>query len=247
MPSDDPGSVTRWLGDLKGGEPGAAQPLWERYFRRLVRLAHRRLRLARHPGAEADEEDAALNAFDSFCRAAAEDRFPQLADRDDLWRVLVALTERKAADQIRRGRRLKRGGGAVRREADLHVDDPSGAPAGLDRFAGPEPTPEFAAMVADEFRRLLAALGDDELRRTAIWKLEGHTTEEIARKLGCARRTVARRLALIRSLWRAESFRGWHIASSADDETGEGISSVPPEAARRRAAGRDDDGRGSPG
>jgi hypothetical protein len=32
MPTDDPGSITRWIGALKAGELDAAQPLWERYF-----------------------------------------------------------------------------------------------------------------------------------------------------------------------------------------------------------------------
>jgi tRNA A-37 threonylcarbamoyl transferase component Bud32 len=62
---------------------------------------------------------------------------------------------------------------------------------GLDRLAGAEPTPEFAAMVAEGYRRLLGVLGDEELRRIAVWKLEGHTDTQIAERLGCARRTVA--------------------------------------------------------
>src|SRR5262249_39943667 len=32
MPPKDSGSVTQWLGALRGGDLGAAQPLWERYF-----------------------------------------------------------------------------------------------------------------------------------------------------------------------------------------------------------------------
>ena len=76
MSSDDSGSVTHWIGALRGGDLDAAQPLWERYFARLVRLAQARLRTRRGPGAVEDEEDAALSAFDSFCRAATEGRFP---------------------------------------------------------------------------------------------------------------------------------------------------------------------------
>ena len=76
MSSDDSGSVTHWLGALRGGELDAAQPLWERYFARLVRLAQARLRTNRRPGAAEDEEDAALSAFDSFCRAATAGPLP---------------------------------------------------------------------------------------------------------------------------------------------------------------------------
>src|SRR5260370_6120356 len=89
MESESEGSVTRWIGDLKSGGESAAQQLWERYFERLVRLARKKLQKARRPRAVEDEEDAALSAFDSFCRGVDRGRFPRLADRDDLWRLLV--------------------------------------------------------------------------------------------------------------------------------------------------------------
>jgi DNA-directed RNA polymerase specialized sigma24 family protein len=59
--------------------------------------------------------------------------------------------------------------------------------------------------LAEEYRRLFEALRDEELRRIAVWKLEGYSLDEIAGQLGCARRTVARRLELIRTLWRDQS------------------------------------------
>jgi DNA-directed RNA polymerase specialized sigma24 family protein len=187
------GSVTGWIERLKAGDPEAARPVWERYFHRLVSLARRRLQGA--PRAAADEEDVALSAFDSFCRAAEEGRFPRLEDRDDLWRLLVVITERKALDLARAQRRLKRGGGRVAGES------------ALGRVAAPEPTPAFAALVAEECRRLLGALNDDGLRSLALLKMEGYANEEIGRRLGCALRTVERKLALIRELWREEPAR----------------------------------------
>jgi ECF sigma factor len=110
MGSQGEGSVTRWIGDLKSGGDSAAQRLWERYFERLVRLARNKLQTTRRPRTVEDEEDAALSAFDSFCRGVDRGRFPRLADRDDLWRLLVVLTMRKALDQIERQ-------GAARRSA----------------------------------------------------------------------------------------------------------------------------------
>jgi ECF sigma factor len=59
------------------------------------------------------DEDAALSAFDSFCASVAAGRFPQLADRDDLWRLLVVITRRKVLDQAQRRMRQKRGNGRV--------------------------------------------------------------------------------------------------------------------------------------
>src|SRR5262249_46428337 len=93
------GSVTRWIQELQGGEPGAAQKLWEGYFQRMVELA--RHKLQGMPRRAADEEDVALSAFDSFCRGAVAGRFPQLSDRNSLWPLLLAITAHKAVDLLR--------------------------------------------------------------------------------------------------------------------------------------------------
>jgi DNA-directed RNA polymerase specialized sigma24 family protein len=194
-------SVSQWLQLLQGGNPKAVQPLWERYFHRLVGLA--RAKLESHPRRAADEEDVALSAFASFCRAAEAGRFPQLADRDDLWRLLVTLTERKAWNMIRDERRQKRGGGAVMGESGL-IGPTDSAPGGLDQLAGREPTPAFAAQVAEEYRLLLGRLDDAELQFIAVRKMEGETVPEIAARLNCAPRSIERRLRLIRQIWEEE-------------------------------------------
>jgi DNA-directed RNA polymerase specialized sigma24 family protein len=190
------GSVTRWLQPLQAGDPAAAQQLWERYFHRLVGLARQKLRDA--PRGAADEEDVALSAFDTFCRHAEQGRFPLLADRDSLWRLLVVLTARKAAHLRRREQAQKRGGGRA----------PSRAPAdeesGFEQLVSREPDPEFAALVADEYRRLLDGLGDGQLAAVAVWRMEGYTVEEIAAKVGYSARSVKRKLRLIRAIWEKE-------------------------------------------
>src|SRR5262249_51243437 len=155
MASDE--SVSHWLGLLQSdGDAAAAQRLWERYFHRLVGLA--RDKLQGQPRRAADEEAVALTAWASFGRAAEAGRSPRLADRHDLWRLLVTLTERKAYNLARDERRQKRGGGAVLGEAGLLRPDDS-SPAGLDQFAGREPTPAFAAEMAAGGRLLLGRLG----------------------------------------------------------------------------------------
>ncbi len=205
MPDDSQGSITRWIADLKQGDLGAANGLWERYFTRMVDLARTRLRSSRGRDAGSDEEDAALSAFDSLCAGLARGRFPQLGDREDLWRLLVVITTRKVMAQTRRQLREKRGGGSVRPVADLADPGPDNEDDILAWAVGSEPTPEFAAMVAEEYRRLLDRLDDDVLRKVAVLRMEGHTSDEIAEKLGCARRTVARQLALIRRILAADS------------------------------------------
>ena len=187
------GSVTRWIGALRAGDHAAAQQLWERYFRRLVGLARKKLEHA--PRRAADEEDVALSAFDSFCRNAERGRFPRLADRDSLWRLLVVLTARKAAHLVRDQDRLKRRGAAAAADSEDEW---------LDEVLSREPDPAFAAQVAEEYQRLLALLGDAGLREVAVGLMEGYKAEEIGARLGYARRSITRKLKIIRELWMYE-------------------------------------------
>jgi DNA-directed RNA polymerase specialized sigma24 family protein len=182
-----PGSVTGYLDRLRAGDDAAAQGLWEGYFGRLVGLA--RARLAGRPAGPAGSEDVALSAFASFCGAAAAGRFPRLADRHDLWQILMMLTARKAIDAVHRERAAKRGGGAA------PADGPS-----LEGVIGHEPSPAYAAEVADQCRVLLGLL-DDELRQIALWKLEGDTNRQIAGRIKKSQATVERKLNLIRLKW----------------------------------------------
>ena len=196
MPTD--GSVTRWIDRLPLGDPAAVRELWERYFRRLVGLA--RKKLADAPRGMADEEDVALSAFDSFCRNAEEGRFPDLADREGLWRILVVITARKAGRLRRDETRLKRGGGRA-----AGAEGGEGGERRLEEIISREPDPEMAALAADEHRWLMEALGDDDLRRVAQRRMEGDSVEEIAGRLGYAPRSIKRKLQLIREIWERES------------------------------------------
>ena len=104
-------SVSLWIDQLKAGDRDATEKLWERYFRRLMGLA--RKRLENRPRLGADAEDVALSAFDSFFRGAEAGKFPKLQNRDDLWHLLVKITARKSQRLIRDESCQKRGGNAV--------------------------------------------------------------------------------------------------------------------------------------
>jgi RNA polymerase sigma factor (sigma-70 family) len=168
------------LEPLQAGDPAAAEQLWQRYFRRLVGLARKKLQDG--PRGAADEEDVALSAFDSFCRAAEAGRFPHLDDRDSLWRLLLTITARKAAHLLRDESRR------------------AGVPT-VEEVISREPSPEEAAQVVEEYERLLRQLASQDLQAVALWRMEGYSVDEIAERLGCVSRTVKRRLRLIRSLW----------------------------------------------
>jgi DNA-directed RNA polymerase specialized sigma24 family protein len=195
-------SVTQWISALKAGDESAAAKLWQRYYGRLKNVA--RKRFGAGPRRVSDEEDVALSAFHSFCRGLKADRFPHLHDRDDLWRLVVCITERKTFSELRAQGRLKRGAQMVASESALLNPQASSPQAGLDELAGPEPTPEFAAEMCEAVNRLMGGLGDDELRQIAWDKLDGYSNEEIAQRIGRALTTVERRLRLIRKTWLLE-------------------------------------------
>jgi DNA-directed RNA polymerase specialized sigma24 family protein len=194
------GSVTAWFDQLRTGDHDAAQQLCQRYFQRLVALARQKLRGA--PRGMADEEDVALSALDSLFRGAEEGRFPQLDDRDDLWYLLVVITERKAIDQVNHEKAQKRGEGRVRHEGSLAAD--SSDTAAFDQLPSPEPTPEMVAQFVDECRRLLDSLKDETLRAVALAKMEECPNKEIARRIKRSVATVERKLRIIRTMWEKE-------------------------------------------
>ncbi len=192
MRTDDTDNVTGWIKALGGSRhEHVSHRLWDRYFTKIARLAQGRLRIA--AGGPTDGEDVALSVFESFFRGAADGRFERLDSREDLWRLLVTIASRKASNAGRDERREKRGG-------LIDFADPKV----LNEIAGLEPTPECAALVADEARRLFESLADDSLREVVRLRLEGYSNDEIARALNCGLRTVERKLAVIRKRWESE-------------------------------------------
>lgn len=164
----------------------------------LVSLA--RSKLAGRNTRMADEEDVALSALDSFIRAVADNRFPNLRDRDGLWRLLSVMTFRKVVDRIRHEERQKR---RVEGESAVDNDESQCGPSPINRIGGDDPTPELAATLAEDFQRLLGLL-EPELRSLALRKMEGFTNRELAERLACSVPTIERRLQLIRKKWRCE-------------------------------------------
>ena len=197
----DDHSVTRLIGDLKVGDSGeAARQLWERYFEQLAGLAQSWLQSAARRAA--DGEDVALSAFDSFCRGTVEGRFPELANRDELWKLLYTITARKAANQGRRERQIKRGGGRLIAGVDLRGD--ATEYNALDQVAGSDLGPEFTAIMLDEIRRLFGGLEDESLRVVALLRMEGYSNEEIATVLDTSLRSIERKVQTIRSVWSSD-------------------------------------------
>ncbi len=198
---DDKKSVSRWISKVKTGDQEAARDLWQHYYYRLKDFCLRKLKMHNHLCRDADEEDVALLVFQTVFRRAKKGEFQQLSNRDDLWKLLVKIAGRKAAKEIRREFALKRGEGEVQGESGFDSPALPENEQGIQQLIGPEPTPEFAALMTEECERLVQSLGDETLQRIVELKLEGYTNDEIKDTLDCSLRTVERKLKRIRNQW----------------------------------------------
>lgn len=195
--NEDPVSV--WLEELKNQDDSAAQKLWNHYVHSLREAARKRLRSDTRR--LYDEDDATLSAFQSVCAGIGAGRFPDLQDRDSLWRLLVVITNRKVARRQRYHLQQRRD---VRREAAAAHCLQSGrqdASSGIGELPSRELSPEAAAEFVDTCEHAFRDLADPALQQVAGLRLEGFTDFEIADQLKCSRRTIQRRLEVIRRRW----------------------------------------------
>lgn len=192
VPPED-GSITAHVRGVKSGSERSFEAIWAEYFDRLTELARYSLSPIGQQVATPDE--VAGSVLRILWDGAQKNRFATVNDRRDLWRILVVLTEHKVIDKERQARAMKRGGakGGGRARPDLLAQVPS-----------KEPSPALIHELRDEMERLLRLLPSETLRQIALWRLEGHSVEEIARQLEVTTRTIERKLVLIRELWADE-------------------------------------------
>ncbi len=199
-----PHSISQWLHSLKAGETAHVQELWDRYRAKLVEIAGRRL--AGRSKVVADEDDVVQSVFISLCRGAVEGRFNDVNNRDELWWLLLAITKQKAVSLIRRSDAAKRGGRRVFTEADYGGTDTNGSRGrfSFDQLVGQCPTPETITILEEECQRLFHLLPNTDLINIAKHRLEGYSVPEIAVILAISKRSVERKLGLIRNAWAEE-------------------------------------------
>jgi DNA-directed RNA polymerase specialized sigma24 family protein len=196
MSSDDP--VTLWIEELRNADEAAAQNLWNHFVARLYELGRKKLR----PETRRvyDEEDAAQSAFHSVCAGIAEGRFPDLGSRENLWHLMAVITARKVAHRHRHDQQQSRN---VHRNLTYSIFEQSRVahPAGALATVSREPTPEFAAEFVETCEFLFQSLDDPALKQVVTLRMEGYTDAEVAERLRCSRRTVQRRLVVVRRHW----------------------------------------------
>lgn len=190
--------VSLWIEQLALADRDAASRLWAHFCQRLMVFA--RSKMSPSTRRIYDEEDAAVSAFRSLCRGIEAQRFPDVGDRGNLWALLVVITSRKIANQFRYEHQQRRNANQTLGEAMLQPSDGSAVNV-LQSLPSHEPTPAFAAEVADMSEYLMSQLGEPDLKQIVRLKLEGHTNEDIAELMKVTRRTIQRKLERIRRIW----------------------------------------------
>ena len=171
--ADQTHSVTNFINRMKVEDPHAAGEIWQRYFERLLPLARAKLKDLNHRAV--DEEDVLLSVFDRFFRAAKENRFAQLEDRDDLWQILLMLTDRKVADKYRQAATQKRSGGET-----ANAEQRSGAVGGsIDGLPNRDPGPEYVAAFNDNLAKAMQRLSEQSTREVALLRMEDFKTARL--------------------------------------------------------------------
>ncbi|QDU96933.1 sigma-70 family RNA polymerase sigma factor [Lignipirellula cremea] len=187
MPDDE---VTLWILNAQQGGEDACRKLWEHYVGRLLHLARRKI--SNLPKSQFDENDIVQSTMNSFFQYL-RDREETIEGRDELWRLLATITGRKAIAAQRKVFAKKRRPQAADGDGTIEVFD-------VETLITSEPTPEFAAELAEECELLLNKLEKAAplLRKIAELKLNGHTNRECAEICNTTERTIERKLNRIR-------------------------------------------------
>lgn len=182
------GSITHWLYGLREGDNDSVGKLWNRWYKRLcakIAPGARRLSIC-------DEDDIANGAFYDLCKSLKQNKHFEIDNRNELWRLLSVIALRKTRDWKKYDCAQKRGGPDKSKLISTHRNP--GVVSGGE-------FPDISAQFADEFRKLMSALGDHDLKRVVHLKLSGHNNNEIAQQLDCSLRTVQYMLKRVRDVW----------------------------------------------
>ena len=160
----------------------AVAGLWQVYYRRMVDVARRQI--GNLPKCVADEEYVACSAMRSFVRAAEAGRLNTVENRDELWKVLVTITIRKANRHKKSIAALKRGGAGTHDESDDNQPHDGESPR-LNSI----PDERFVADLMLDCTEMISLLPREDLQRIALLRLDGYSVAEIARIQNVVNRT----------------------------------------------------------
>ena len=168
---------------LRAGDAAAAHEVFQRFVRKLVRLARCQFDAALRR--KVDPEDVVQSAFKSFFLRYGVGKL-EVRDWDNLWGLLTVITLRKCLDRVEYHRAGCRD---VEREAAAQPGT-AGTEPWWEAVAR-APRPEEAVVLAETVELLLRGL-EAEDRPILEMSLQGYTTQEISERLSRPERSVRR-------------------------------------------------------
>jgi DNA-directed RNA polymerase specialized sigma24 family protein len=181
----------------------AIEQFWKLHFNRLTALAKRKMNQVNKR--VADEEDIAISAIHSFYNGLAQKRFHSINGNNELWKILATIVCRKISKQKRNISTKKRGGGLVRGESFFiagNNENDSNVHNSIGNNAKSHENPQFEIEFLDTCEKLYNILDDETMKNVARLIMEGYSIDEIATELGYVRRTIERKLKIIREKWK---------------------------------------------
>lgn len=192
-------SITRILTSTQAVDEAGAEAIWREFFPRLLRVIEAKLHDV--PKRVVDRDDIAQNAMHSLFKGLQGQRFSNVSNCDELWRLLVTITARKISAQRRRSLAAKRGGGQVRGESVFQRDTDA---YGINQILDTNAMPESADKILQTYQEMLPKITDEASVQTLMQRMEGYSNVEIAERLKCSVSRVEQRMAKIRRIWMSE-------------------------------------------
>jgi RNA polymerase sigma-70 factor (ECF subfamily) len=190
---------------LRVRDEDLAEALFVQYAEQLARLAERQL--SAKVTRRIDGDDVVQSVFRTFFVRVERGEF-QIDSSDQLWKLLVQITLRKAAEQARKHTAAMRDG---RRDAD--------GSAIMSALVSRPPELAEALLLNEEIDRAIGNLPVNQrphYRRLLELKLAGFTNDEIAEHLAVVRRTVERMLVRLQGSLAAKDPQGGRSSSGTE-------------------------------
>jgi RNA polymerase sigma-70 factor (ECF subfamily) len=205
----EPQSVESFVKLLRQGDPDAARTVFDQYVDKLVGMA--RKRISQRLASRIDAEDVVQSVFRTFFHRAKEGQF-EFHDPDDICKTLARITLHKVFRQVAHHQ-------AAKRDAGREMGSGDDAQDLVVNLVSREPTPEEAATLLDHMEHFLAQLKPQD-REILELRMQGHSTIDIAEKLGITDRKIRRLMERLRGLASREEFGlpAPAPAAEADDE-----------------------------
>jgi len=202
-------SLSEQLDRFSEGDQAAGFEVYERYQKRLVELANRKM--GPQLRAKVQPESIAATVFRSVIMGLADGKY-KLPKNGSLWSLMAFLTNRKILKRVDHLKTIKRGG-----KAKVHND----AECPLDELVMENPTPAEIAAFADQLQMIRSRLKPESF---AILELlmDGYRIRDIAEIQEVSSWTIRRRIKGIKDKLRGllgeeGDVPGWEEDSNAGD------------------------------